>query len=173
MALINLKCPSCNGPIQMDDTKESGFCMYCGNKFLVKDELIHIKIEHCGSVNINRKSEIDNLIIRTKQKVDEIIKETDKKFENAGYNEILKESAYKTAISKLNNINEVYIEKALDLDPNNQDVLKLKSKVNYLIKTYNNPIKEASLKKVKIKRLGCLFTMISIIILITLYFKNI
>lgn len=36
MALVALNCPSCNGDIQLDDTRDTGFCMYCGNKVLVK-----------------------------------------------------------------------------------------------------------------------------------------
>jgi len=57
MALINLKCPNCSGSIQMDDSKETGFCLYCGSKFLVNDEIQRILIEHSGSVEINRQNE--------------------------------------------------------------------------------------------------------------------
>ena len=34
MTLVALKCPNCNGEIQMDDAKEFGFCMYCGTKII-------------------------------------------------------------------------------------------------------------------------------------------
>ena len=39
MALLNVKCPNCNKKIQMDDTLEKGFCMYCGASFWVQDEI--------------------------------------------------------------------------------------------------------------------------------------
>ena len=37
MALISLKCPQCGGEIQLDDIREIGFCMYCGNKVVVQE----------------------------------------------------------------------------------------------------------------------------------------
>lgn len=39
MALLNIKCPSCNEKILVDDSKEKGFCLYCGAKLWVKDEI--------------------------------------------------------------------------------------------------------------------------------------
>jgi len=32
--LISLKCPHCHGDVQLDDSREFGFCMYCGTKIL-------------------------------------------------------------------------------------------------------------------------------------------
>lgn len=39
MVLIALKCPNCNGDIQLDDKNEFGFCMYCGSKVLLQEKL--------------------------------------------------------------------------------------------------------------------------------------
>lgn len=39
MAFLNMKCPNCSKKIQMDDTVEKGFCMYCGASFWVQDEI--------------------------------------------------------------------------------------------------------------------------------------
>ena len=39
MAFIAAKCPECGGAIQLDDAKESGFCMYCGTKVFLKETL--------------------------------------------------------------------------------------------------------------------------------------
>ena len=36
MTLIALKCPECSGEIQLDDTREFGFCLYCGCKVVLK-----------------------------------------------------------------------------------------------------------------------------------------
>ncbi len=32
MTLVPMKCPGCGGEIQLDDSKEFGFCMFCGAK---------------------------------------------------------------------------------------------------------------------------------------------
>lgn len=39
MAFIAAKCPECGGAIQLDDSKESGFCMYCGTKVFLKESI--------------------------------------------------------------------------------------------------------------------------------------
>lgn len=36
MALVSMNCPNCKGPIQVDDSKDFGFCMYCGTKIQLK-----------------------------------------------------------------------------------------------------------------------------------------
>ncbi len=38
MALIALRCPYCSGDIQLDDTREFGFCLYCGSKVMVQKD---------------------------------------------------------------------------------------------------------------------------------------
>ena len=45
MALVSLKCPNCAGDIDLDDSREFGFCMYCGSKVLVTKDVNHINIE--------------------------------------------------------------------------------------------------------------------------------
>ena len=37
MSLIALKCPHCGGDIQLDDSKEFGFCMHCGTKVMIQE----------------------------------------------------------------------------------------------------------------------------------------
>lgn len=36
MALVQLKCTECGAPIELDDSREFGFCMYCGMKILLQ-----------------------------------------------------------------------------------------------------------------------------------------
>ena len=48
MALINLKCASCNGEIQLDNAKEFGFCMHCGTKVMYQEAVQRIKVEIDG-----------------------------------------------------------------------------------------------------------------------------
>ena len=45
MALISLKCPNCAGDIDLDDSREFGFCMYCGSKVMITRDVNHINIE--------------------------------------------------------------------------------------------------------------------------------
>jgi DNA-directed RNA polymerase subunit RPC12/RpoP len=46
MAFISAKCPECGGSIQLDDAKESGFCLYCGTKVLLSESIPQIvKVE--------------------------------------------------------------------------------------------------------------------------------
>ncbi len=45
MDLQAARCPSCSGEIQLDPTKETGFCMHCGSKVLVKEAIQKIRID--------------------------------------------------------------------------------------------------------------------------------
>ncbi len=36
MAIIAMKCPECHGDIELDDTRDFGFCVYCGTKIMVE-----------------------------------------------------------------------------------------------------------------------------------------
>jgi len=39
MNYVTANCPNCNGEIKLDDSKEKGFCLYCGNLLIVCDVL--------------------------------------------------------------------------------------------------------------------------------------
>lgn len=54
-----MKCPNCCGEIQLDDSKDFGFCMYCGTKVQVSQR---IKVEHTGSIAVDGLATIENLI---------------------------------------------------------------------------------------------------------------
>ena len=45
MALLSLKCPNCAGDIQLDDSREFGFCMYCGSRVLITKDVNNIHVE--------------------------------------------------------------------------------------------------------------------------------
>ncbi len=45
MALISLKCTNCNGDIELDDSREFGFCMYCGTKVMITRDVNNITVE--------------------------------------------------------------------------------------------------------------------------------
>ena len=45
MALISLKCQNCSGDIELDDSREFGFCMYCGSKVMITRDVNNITVE--------------------------------------------------------------------------------------------------------------------------------
>ncbi len=45
MALLSLKCPNCAGDIQLDDSREFEFCMYCGSRVLITKDVNNIHVE--------------------------------------------------------------------------------------------------------------------------------
>ncbi len=47
MAMIPLKCPSCSADITLDDSKEFGFCQYCGTR-IQNDAIKKLKVEYSG-----------------------------------------------------------------------------------------------------------------------------
>lgn len=52
MSLIALKCPNCNGDIQLDDSKEFGFCMHCGTKVMIQEAVNrNVKLDHSDRLN--------------------------------------------------------------------------------------------------------------------------
>lgn len=60
MAIQNIKCPNCNGEVQLDDTRELGYCSYCGSTIQIKDEIAKIRIEHTGKVEIDDSKRLAN-----------------------------------------------------------------------------------------------------------------
>lgn len=63
MALIALKCPNCNGDIQLDDKNEFGFCMYCGCKVMLESAI-------SGSISIDHSSELSNVLVLAKREAE-------------------------------------------------------------------------------------------------------
>lgn len=60
--LISLKCPHCHGDVQLDDSREFGFCMYCGTK------IINEKNER--TVIIDEKNKVVNLLKNAKYELE-------------------------------------------------------------------------------------------------------
>lgn len=44
MRIVTLKCTHCGGDVQLDDTREYGFCMYCGTKILIQQDVNNINV---------------------------------------------------------------------------------------------------------------------------------
>lgn len=51
MSLVNAKCPNCGASIQLDDSREEGFCLYCGSKVKVQEATSKIRIDKSGEVH--------------------------------------------------------------------------------------------------------------------------
>ncbi len=104
MSLVNAKCKNCGGQIQMDDAQQVGFCMYCGSKFIVKDELQRIIFELQGQVRIDKDEEIRNLLTRAKEKIADYIR-VGNFYDDEGIKSIINS----------------YLERVLDLQPDNKE----------------------------------------------------
>ena len=51
MGLISLKCPNCAGSIELDEKKDFGFCMHCGQKVILSEKIPQlVKIDHSDSI---------------------------------------------------------------------------------------------------------------------------
>ena len=55
MNLIDLSCPNCHGEIKLDESKEYGFCMYCGHKVMIPKEQKTIRLDDSERVSNLKK----------------------------------------------------------------------------------------------------------------------
>lgn len=60
MAFISLKCPSCGADIELDESREFGFCSYCGTKIVQEKQVVELK----GEVKVEGVSTADKLLER-------------------------------------------------------------------------------------------------------------
>lgn len=66
--MIDLKCPNCSASISLDETREYGFCSYCGTKIQLVQK---VRMIHEGTVNVGEiKTEQQQL--KTARKMIEI-----------------------------------------------------------------------------------------------------
>lgn len=63
MGFIPMICPQCGAQVQLDESREFGFCSYCGTK-IVQDKVV---VEHRGNVGVDHSAEIDNLLRRASE----------------------------------------------------------------------------------------------------------
>ena len=63
MGFIALKCPSCGAEIELDSSREFGFCQYCGTK-IVQEKVV---VEHRGNVGLDHSNEVKNLLLRASE----------------------------------------------------------------------------------------------------------
>lgn len=51
MSIISLKCPTCDADLTMDDSREFGFCEFCGTKILLQKEKVTINNNYNMGLN--------------------------------------------------------------------------------------------------------------------------
>jgi len=49
MKLVAAKCPQCKADIQIDSESKQAFCMYCGTKIIIDDEVTHVQFDNMQS----------------------------------------------------------------------------------------------------------------------------
>ena len=59
MGIVSMNCPNCGAQVDMDDSREFGYCSICGSKVMV-DRMI---VEHKGSVKIDQSDKVKNALI--------------------------------------------------------------------------------------------------------------
>ena len=58
MGFISTNCPGCGSPIELDDSREFGFCQFCGTK-IVQDKIV---VEHKGEVKIDNSELVEKYL---------------------------------------------------------------------------------------------------------------
>ena len=58
MGLVAMKCPGCGANIELDDSREFGFCNYCGTK-VMQDKIV---VEHSGSVKVDNTEYVEKYL---------------------------------------------------------------------------------------------------------------
>ena len=59
MGIKTLRCTTCGADIQLDDSREFGFCQYCGTKLMLVDK---IEVKHTGTVTVEGIQSVEERI---------------------------------------------------------------------------------------------------------------
>lgn len=60
MGLVTMKCPNCGGTLQLDDSKDFGYCIFCGTQVRVQDEKTRVEVS--GSVKFDETEKYGNCL---------------------------------------------------------------------------------------------------------------
>lgn len=88
MSLIALKCPSCGGNLEFEDSREFGFCQYCGTKIMISQEInntVNNTVNNFNSTTIisnGYEEQINRKILAAQKAVSEANYEVAKKIAN-------------------------------------------------------------------------------------------
>jgi len=61
MEFVSGRCPNCGGEVQLDESKEKGFCLHCGSSIQVKDAVTKLKVELAGKIAVDGLNTIQQL----------------------------------------------------------------------------------------------------------------
>lgn len=67
MSILELKCPNCGGDIKLDQSKDFGFCMYCGTKIQITEK---VRVEHGGTISVNGLTTVESLCKKGYMEID-------------------------------------------------------------------------------------------------------
>ena len=70
MAYVTGRCPSCGGEVQLDESKEKGFCLHCGSAIQVQEAVQRLKVELHGKVAVDGLSTVKQLKENAKRSFD-------------------------------------------------------------------------------------------------------
>lgn len=122
-----MNCPNCGATIQLDDSRDFGFCSYCGSK-------VHIKKEQPKTIKIDRSEDINNYLSLARTAVEvsngievlnyaNAVLEIDAKNAEAWYLKMLGQSMISNFLNFGNDI-FVTAQKTLELD-NSEEMKQL------------------------------------------------
>jgi len=83
MAYVTGRCPNCGGEVQLDGSKEKGFCLHCGSPIQVHEAVARFKVEHSGSVQLAGVATDQSLVEYGERLLDTNPNEAQIKFEKA------------------------------------------------------------------------------------------
>ena len=63
MGIVALKCPGCGSNIELDDSREFGFCNFCGTK-VMQDKVV---VEHHGSVKMDNSEFVEKYLLNARR----------------------------------------------------------------------------------------------------------
>lgn len=111
MKLVPAKCPICGGTIQVDSEKEAAVCEFCKQPFIVEKAINNLNqnIKY-QSVNNNGNININSLNIGSFVDIKKLIELSETYFKSQDYEKA-----------------ETYIDRALEMEPNNSRILFLKA----------------------------------------------
>jgi len=124
--MIALKCPSCNGDLELPDNLEVAHCLYCGTKILLREEY--------RSTNIKQLIELSNAALRAKN-FPEVIEYCNKVLEidsnniNAWIDKAVSISWLTVQSNHRYDEAMSYLEKAESIDPNYKRVSAAKENI--------------------------------------------
>ena len=71
MPLVPAKCTNCGGDIQLDESKEKGFCLHCGSQVIVQDAIKKMQVQVEGVVQVEGIAKAEGLLKIAKDTYDD------------------------------------------------------------------------------------------------------